>query len=716
MWVTFLLLVLVNVIYNITFYTVLIHKDIYSLAWAPDMFLVSYLLIVFTNASLSTQKKWCYGILAGGVTLLGTSALFSYLFTHGLSGIGGYLINDIFFVLQSYGLAALLKQNRSSQRAEAQTQTHYLLEYFALIGGGVAASFTSVLPLYLLLDLPLLQVQQLFLGNLLAFFLFGVPVFFLWVQGFNSYYPMYIGQALITSLMVLSVFWVSGVSDNAFHWLLWCGMFFTLLWRSSWCQMLIFGFWGPLITQEFALKDKIAIDYVIMLLSVIFTQVVWFLFLYGDLQHQKLCLQIKKQEKMLNTDFLTGCLNRKGFFSVVTALLQKEQPLTLGTLDLNHFKAINDTLGHESGDRALQIVANRLAGCVGGKNRLARLGGDEFAFVLIGDGDRTLQACQYLMGQVYDRPIVLNGQVLYLGISLGVSHAPQDGSNPEILLKCADMAMYTAKRRHSKEVVAYQPSMVISAEQAVAFFPYPPNTVLLSCYAMFQPVYHAAERRIRGVEALVRHPQISTVALAEWAEQSGQLDALFNFMLEQSLPVIGKLRLPVSLNISPTQLLAPEPLLQSLKSVLAQGVSAHMLSLEITETVQVTDAAQFQSVLKMLRELGVKISLDDFGAGFAFFETLHIGYFDTIKLDRSLITDIHLTIKKQKLVQSIVHYAGGLGIAVVAEGIEVQEEALYLRSIGIELMQGYYFFRPLSWEALNDEVASANYSLRSKLL
>lgn len=696
-----LLLILVYAVYNVTYYTALIHKNIYSLAWAPGAFLVSWLLLL-TESRRPFWQKIIHAVMVCTVALPSAKLFFSFIFTGHLAGVDGYLVSDTLFVGLSYGALLLLKKRHHFISGEMQTHTRYLLNYFSLVIVGLTVAFISAMPVRIFSDLSSGQVQQLFLGSLLAFILYGVPVYFLWMNRFSFHLRMYQGQAMLSALMLLSVFLLPQINTSVFNWLLWGGMFLTLLWRSAWCQIVVFGLWGPLITQEFALKDKSLTDYGSMLFVIISTQILWLLFLHGDLLYERLRKQIESQTRILNTDPLTGCLNRRGFFSVCQSLIRKAPSLTIGILDINRFKAINDTLGHDAGDRVLQIVANRLAGCMGGKTRVSRPGGDEFAFVLPGDEVAARKKCKLFFSQLSERPIVISGQLIYVGVSLGFSRFPRDGREPEHLLHCADIAMYRAKRQRLQECVMYESFMDADRHGAsdAAFFPHAPSGVIPACYAVFHPVYDVRKDRIHSVEALIRHPDISTIELVSWAEQSGRLDEMLERMLTLTLPVIRELSLPVSLNVSPTQLLSPEKLIQHLTPALSQGGLSLQVSLEITETVAITDAEQFQRALAQLKSHGFKISLDDFGSGFAFFETLNIGCFDIIKLDRGLICDIHRTPKKQYLVQSIIHYAEGLGITVIAEGVETKGEADFLLSLGICYMQGYYFSPPLEWVAL----------------
>lgn len=467
-----LLLFMVLTTYNVTYYTVLIHKDIYSLAWAPNVFLISWLLLLAESKhSLKSRLVSAFSVCI--IALPGGNLFFSWIFTRTLSGIDGYLVNDILFVTISFGTLLILKNLNQDSLTSVKTHTQYLLTYIKLISAGISVTFLSAIPAGVIGQLSGKELQQLFLGGLLAFFLYGVPVFFSWMNRFNFHLRLYQGQAILSTLMVLSVFILPDISTNTFNWFLWGGMFLTLLWRSAWCQVIVFGLWGPLITQEFALKDKSLTDYGSMLLVIISTQILWLLFLHGDLLYESLKRKIEKQDKALNTDPLTDCLNRRGFFNMCNALLQKGQELSIGILDINRFKAINDSLGHEAGDVVLQIVANRLAGCMGGKERISRIGGDEFAFVVSGSEALMRQKCQLFFSQLSERPIIISGQILYIGVSLGYSCSPRDGILSEHLLHRADIAMYIAKRQRLQESVTYEPSMNITTTEVsgTAFSP-----------------------------------------------------------------------------------------------------------------------------------------------------------------------------------------------------------------------------------------------------
>ncbi|EBW2650626.1 EAL domain-containing protein [Salmonella enterica subsp. enterica serovar Newport] len=697
------LLALVYTVYNVVFYTVVIKSHIYSIAWAPDVFLVSYLLLL-TGSGKTRPHKIAHAFWVCVVALPGGSFLFAFLFTGELSGGGAYLLNDVVFVLLCYPGLLFLRQCVSFLSVtDIRTSFGYLVSYFLLIFLGLTTSLLSIFPVSVFSGIPLYQVQQLFLSNVMAFFLFGVPVYFLWVNGFSFHLRMYQGQAVLSTIMLSVVFINPLMSTGAFNWVLWGGVLVTLLWRSVWCQLIIFGLWGPLITQEFALKVKSPADYGFLLFVIMTTQIMWLLFLNGELLYSSLREKIARQKKMLETDSLTGCLNRQGLFTLFDTQVQEIPCLGAGILDINHFKVINDTMGHDAGDRVLQIVANRLAGCMGGKNRVARLGGDEFAFLIPGDESVIREKCRLFQLQLSERPVVISGQRLYVGVSLGFSRFPQDGNTAEQLLQKADTAMYRVKRQRTQENMMYTPGMEgdTGGTQGAAFFSYSAGEVIPACFAVYQPVYHVPQMRIHSVEALIRHPTISTSDLVAWAESYGHLDAMLEHMLRQSIPVIRELSLTVSLNISPTQLQAPDSLLHHLSLALNEEGLSRRVNLEITETVAIAEPEQFRASLAWLREKGFKISLDDFGAGFAFFETLNIGYFDIIKLDRSLVSDIHYLPQKQVLVQSIVQYAGGLNIMVVAEGVEVRAEVDYLLSAGVEYMQGFYFSRPLSHRDLH---------------
>lgn len=692
------LLILVCVVWNSVWYTVMRPDNIYSLVWAPDIFLVSYLLLL-TAQDMTVRRRWLTGMAAVVLVLPGSEMVFAGLFTGHVSGFSGWLLNDMTVVGLGYAGLRFLRRLLSSAGGMRHTSARYLTGYALLVLLGLMVSAGGLVPVSLFTGLTASQLQALLLSNLLAFFLFGIPVYFLWLNGSAFHQRMYQGQALLSIMMLLCVVVRPAIPPEAFNAVLWGGMFLTLLWRSLWCQVIVFGLWGPLICREFALAPRPASDYGYLLCVIIATQIIWLLRLQGDALHTRLRQKNDQLRDMPQTDALTGCLSRQGLQAAYQRLVLTSPRLMVGLLDINHFKAINETLGYDAGDGVLQGIAGRLSACGQGQIWVARQGGDEFAFLFAGDAEGMTERLRCFMTSLRESPLVIKGRPLYPGVSLGYSGYPEDGHALETLLQCAGTAMKHARWHHGQPGVRYTPDMAKVEQQDTVLLPYPPGEIIAACRAVFQPVYDVTENRICSVEALIRHPVISTAVLVRWAEQGGHLDAMLEHMITASLPVIRSLSLPVSLNVSPTQLLSPQQLLKHLAPALEAGVAGD-ISLEITETVAIADIPRFRESLDALKALGFNISLDDFGAGFAFFETLNLGHFDVIKLDRSVVREMGCSSRKQMLVQSVVHYARGLGMTVIAEGVETEEEVAGLQAAGISHMQGYYFSRPLEVDAL----------------
>ncbi|HZG26939.1 MAG TPA: bifunctional diguanylate cyclase/phosphodiesterase [Ensifer sp.] len=402
-------------------------------------------------------------------------------------------------------------------------------------------------------------------------------------------------------------------------------------------------------------------------------------------------------------DPLTGLLNRKGMIRALQSHLGRVnggEGLTLHLIDLDGFKAVNDTWGHLVGDELIAAVASRLAHCHPGLEFAARFGGDEFALASRG-GTRPHEVAEAAL-QVLKSPFQVAGHTAEIGASVGYATYTQDMDALE-LIRRADMALYSAKGAGRGQSVAFSTNMDRDREAMAELEAQLREALNADALKVaFQPVVSADDGAIVGVEALARWtpPQgpVSPDVFIPIAEKSGLIFQLGAIVLEHSLR-FAKARpaLDIAVNVSPTQLCAPD---------FANGVAAilerekfdpHRLILEVTEGVLFDSPVQARRAIEALRSMGIRFALDDFGAGYASIGTLRHFTFDRLKLDRSLAQGLE-TERGRAVLNATVSLADALAIPVIVEGVETAEQAAYLRQRGCQFLQGYYFGKPVTSE------------------
>lgn len=399
---------------------------------------------------------------------------------------------------------------------------------------------------------------------------------------------------------------------------------------------------------------------------------------------------------------LTGLVNRTGFLELVTTALDSADPMAVGLLDLDDFKGVNDTLGHDAGDALLVEVAARLRDAVGPRDVVGRLGGDEFAILLRGDvGDTATRLVQVLAA-----PLLLDGQELRVEASLGVVER-SDQSSLGDLLRRADVAMYAAKAAGGNRWLGYRPEMSASLLRRLDL-----RTQLVlalereEIIPWFQPIVDLEDGRLVGFEALARwvRPGREVEAPGDWialAEQTGLVVPIDFAVLESSLRELARwrsltpeaLRLHLAVNASGRTLQEPGTAARVLALLARTGVPAECLVLEVTEGVLLEDEAVGRR-LQHLRAEGVRIALDDFGTGWSSLSYLSRFPVDVLKLDRSFTATLHQGPGGEAVPAAVVQLARALDLQVVAEGIETAEQAAQLRALGAQLGQGYLHGRP----------------------
>jgi diguanylate cyclase (GGDEF)-like protein len=405
---------------------------------------------------------------------------------------------------------------------------------------------------------------------------------------------------------------------------------------------------------------------------------------------------------MARHDALTGLGNRILFHERVREGLEVGAGTSLRVLylDLDHFKGVNDTLGHTVGDALLAQVAVRLLACVRAGDTVVRLGGDEFAVIQIASA--ATESASSVAARIIEQirlPYRIDGRAVSIGTSIGISMAPEDGLDADTLLKSADMALYKAKEAGRGSWCFYEGRMGEEALGRHALEADLRQALADGGLEMhYQPLVDVRTGRPRGFEALMRwrHPvkgMIPPLTFIPVAEESGLIVPVGEWGLRQACldAQTWPDDISVAVNLSPVQFKSPG-LLNMVRSILEEtGLAPPRLQLEITESVLMQDMDQAREVLHQLRELGVRIAMDDFGTGYACLSYLRNLPFDKIKIDRSFVIDVGHRQDSDAIVKAVTGLASNLGMSSLAEGVETCEQLDYLREQGCDEVQGYLF-------------------------
>jgi diguanylate cyclase (GGDEF)-like protein/PAS domain S-box-containing protein len=431
---------------------------------------------------------------------------------------------------------------------------------------------------------------------------------------------------------------------------------------------------------------------------------------------QQLIENQQRLDKMAHHDQLTGLPNRHYLTAFLPQAIDEAKAANtmLGVvfLDLDRFKHINDTRGHETGDKLLQEVATRLRACVRDSDVIIRMGGDEFVVVFrnVKNYDEvTLGAGRII--ETLNRPIIIDRHSLQTTGSVGVSLYPRDGANMIELLKHSDTAMYQAKDRGRNNVQMFSHAMNRKLKHRVAVEASLREALRLKQLDVhYQPFYNLITRKIVGLEALMRwmHPVHGMIPADQFipvAEETGLIVPMGNFVLHRTLQTMSAWRkagiplVPVSLNVAPAQLQRGE-----LQSTIATLLKSHNLRPEMLQ-LEMTERAVFdshspagenrQDSMARLRDLGIKIAIDDFGTGYSSLSYLKNWRVDALKIDRSFVRDLVTDSSDLAIVSAIIAIARHLHIEVIAEGIEAYQQVEILRRLGCSVGQGFLFARPM---------------------
>ena len=429
----------------------------------------------------------------------------------------------------------------------------------------------------------------------------------------------------------------------------------------------------------------------------------------------------KRAEQMMrhlaHHDYLTNLPNRPAFEAGFADILQRAKALRQGValffIDLDNFKNINDTLGHNIGDGLLKLVAERLQQFTGPFDALGRFGGDEFVVVLGQQANRlsAIRAGQQLR-RLFEQPLTLFDVEYNISCSIGMSTYPEDGDEFDSLIRNADMAMYHAKSHGKSQIAEFNARMGQETLRRMSIEQRLKNALKRDEFRLdYQPKMARETHEVVGMEALLRwnNPElgsVSPVCFIPVAEQSRLILEIGDWVLEQAMlqnqswQQQGFRMLPIAVNLSAIQVHQHDFVRHLISKMARLGYPGARLELELTESLIMEGAIPVRHYFEELRELGVKISIDDFGTGYSNLGYLSRFPLDTLKIDRSFITNIHEQEGNQQIVKAIVQLARSLNLSLVAEGVERAEELAYVESLGIEEVQGYFFAKPMSAEQL----------------
>jgi diguanylate cyclase (GGDEF)-like protein/PAS domain S-box-containing protein len=420
-------------------------------------------------------------------------------------------------------------------------------------------------------------------------------------------------------------------------------------------------------------------------------------------------------------DTLTGLPNRALFsdrlHQAVVRSERHNEPLAVMFLDLDNFKVVNDSIGHEAGDRMLIAVAERLRACLRTEDTVARFGGDELAILIEGpaDHDEIVSIAERIAAALRP-PISLAGHELFVTASIGIALATPGEEDAEGLLRKADLAMYRSKASGKNQHTVFDQSMNAAALERLQLgsdlhLAIERNELQL----MYQPIVTLGNQAIGELEALARwaHPTLGPISPAVFipiAEENGLIIPIGRWVLEEACRQLrtwqhaqpGLASLVMSVNLSARQLNDPELVPEIARILRETGVDPRCLKLELTETTVMADVESTSGTLRDLKALGLALAIDDFGTGYSSLSYLKRLPLDTLKVDRSFVDGLGTDPQDTAIVRTVIALAKSLHLEVTGEGVETAEQSAQLQELGCDRGQGYLFARPLTAEAVTD--------------
>jgi diguanylate cyclase (GGDEF)-like protein/PAS domain S-box-containing protein len=451
----------------------------------------------------------------------------------------------------------------------------------------------------------------------------------------------------------------------------------------------------------------------------------YFIAVIQDISDSKRAAEALKQSEeqfrvLAHYDILTALPNRALFYDRLTQALAQARRnrwwLAVMFIDVDRFKHVNDTFGHAAGDQLLKQVSARLSECVRGDDTVGRLSGDEFAIVLsrLSAPVDAATVAKKIVDEL-NRPFQLEGAELFVTVSIGVTVFPTDTVDQDTLIRNADVAMYRAKDRGRNNYQFYTPEMNRRTREMLNMEGELRRALERDEFVLhYQPKVSLENGRVTGIEALLRwrHPERGLVPPADFIpllEETGLVVQAGEWVLRAVCRQLaewgarGMRRVPIAVNLSARQFLAPN-LGESIKKILeSNGVAPSLLEVEITESAIMSDTEEANRTLEYLETLGVKSAIDDFGTGYSSLGYLKRFPLGALKVDRSFVSDITTDPDDAHITQAVISMAHSLGLKVIAEGVETEAQLAFLLRYGCDEVQGYLFSRPLP----ADECAAA---------
>jgi len=471
-------------------------------------------------------------------------------------------------------------------------------------------------------------------------------------------------------------------------------------------------------TQDAVLRgyDRGAVDFILKPFNPVFLQHKIHNLLAYENSRRELQRLSKQLQALSVTDPLTGLLNRRGFYQAMEAALARAKrsarPLAVCYLDLDGFKVINDSLGHNVGDELLRHVAEQLKSGLRTYDSLARLGGDEFT-VLLDSLDNCLDAAQVaekLLDLVSARHQI-GDKDFTLSASAGIACYPECGEDVGSLLRAADMAMYEAKRNGRQQYRFHSPQMTARAHARLELEQRLRHAIEHEYFSLvWQPQFYIDSGRLRGFEALLRWPRgnpnaVTPDQFVPLLEETRLINPLGRWVVSEGIRHLAQFQarfdgdFVLGINISPVQFAMPN-LVDNLADVLNRhGVPPSQLEVEVTEGALMQDLDATRTQLRQLRDLGIKIAIDDFGTGYSSLAYLRQFELDTLKIDRMFINNMLDSPRDAAVVSTIIDLARRLELEVIAEGVETHEQRQWLLERGCDIMQGWLVAPGLSFDA-----------------
>ena len=447
---------------------------------------------------------------------------------------------------------------------------------------------------------------------------------------------------------------------------------------------------------------------------------------FSDITEKK-----RKEEQIwrqANFDMLTELPNRRLFRDRLEQEMRKSKrtgkPLALMFIDLDRFKEVNDTLGHDVGDLLLVEAAGRICACVRESDTVARLGGDEFTVILpeFGTPQNIERVAQHIIENL-TAPFTLQGEACYISASIGITLYPNDAQSQDELMKHADQAMYAAKEEGRNRFRYYTAAMQQRVDERTALT----NELRLALErgqleVHYQPIVDLADGSVHKAEALLRwrHPQrgmVSPVQFIPLAEESGLILPIGDWVFHQAIACASRARyehgipLQISVNKSPVQFTGGNDARTWLESMSVRGLPHDMIAVEITEGLMLKDSPEIRRQFELLERHGIQLSLDDFGTGYSSLSYLQKFKVHYLKIDRSFISHLTPDANDLALVEAIIVMAHKLGIRTIAEGVETEVQRDMLRQIGCDYAQGYWYARPLPEDTFIEYLTSRDRAL-----